>query len=265
MDGSSTPDPYAQGQHRHGHRRPRAPTFWTSTCTAATATQRSARPVRRGWYPHRSESSAPLAVALTCTFLALPSTAIALPAEALDFRAAGGCVVAPPSWSAEHQRCYEVLSERPEGIAADLGSIRELLQPMRPRPLVRRLAGRDDLGWLPGVVGWLEARPEGNRNYPLFWAAKFITADGLMDSDARTAHSCVHAFGPARRRTRRPGADRGIGQRWPTTRSTSASRDGMSKVALAVEHQPKHRPVQSQARPWQTAPVRACAATAMSR
>lgn len=108
----------------------------------------------------------------------------ALPRGGLDFRAAGGCVIAAPSWSSEHQRCYQLLSDQPEGVALDWGAIRKLLQP-QPRPQLRHLSGRDDPGLVTRVVTWLEARPEGNRNYPLFWAAKLITAAGLMDSDTR--------------------------------------------------------------------------------
>lgn len=109
-----------------------------------------------------------------------------LPGRGLDFRAAGGCIIGPPSWSAEHQRCYELLADRPEDAAIDWDSIRELLQPTRrPCPQLRHQAGRDDPGLVTRVVTWLEARPEGNRNYPLFWAAKLITAAGLMDGDTR--------------------------------------------------------------------------------
>lgn len=109
----------------------------------------------------------------------------ALPGKGLDFRAAGGCVIAPPSWSAEHQRCYEVLSDRAEGVPVDWGVIRDLLEPVPPHPRFRSQASADDPELVTRVATWLEARPEGNRNYPLFWAAKLITAAGLMDSDAR--------------------------------------------------------------------------------
>ncbi len=109
-----------------------------------------------------------------------------LPGLGLDFRAAGGCVIVPPSWSAEYQRCYDLLSDRSDdGVPVDWDTIRELLQPVRPRPRLRHLAGRDDPGLVTRVVSWLETRPEGNRNYPLFWAARLITAAGLMDNDAR--------------------------------------------------------------------------------
>lgn len=109
----------------------------------------------------------------------------ALPRKGLDFRAAGGCVIAPPSWSAEHQRYYEVLSDRAAGVPVDWGAIRELLQPMPPRPRLWSPASVGDPGLVTRVATWLEARPEGNRNFPLFWAARLTTAAGLMDSDAR--------------------------------------------------------------------------------
>ena len=109
----------------------------------------------------------------------------ALPGSALDFRAAGGSVIAPPSWSAEHQRSYELLFDRSEGVPVDWVAIRELLQPTPPRPRIRHLVTADDTGLVTRLATWLETRPEGNRNFPLFWAAKLITAAGLMDGDAR--------------------------------------------------------------------------------
>ena len=72
-----------------------------------------------------------------------------------------------------------------EGVPIDWGAIRELLQPMPARHRLWSLAGANDLGLVTRVATWLEARPEGNRNFPLFWAAKLITAAGLMDSDVR--------------------------------------------------------------------------------
>jgi hypothetical protein len=109
----------------------------------------------------------------------------ALPGKGLDFRAAGGCAIAPPSWSTEHQRCYEILSDQSEGVPVDWASIRDLLDPVPARPRPWRLSTTDDAGLIPRLATWLEARPEGNRNFPLFWAAKLVTARGLMDSDAR--------------------------------------------------------------------------------
>jgi hypothetical protein len=109
----------------------------------------------------------------------------ALPGSALDFRAAGGCVIGPPSWSDEHQRGYELLSERPESVSVDWAAIRGLLQPSPPRHRLPRQSGSDDPELVTRLATWLETRPEGNRNFPLFWAAKLITAAGLMDTDAR--------------------------------------------------------------------------------
>jgi hypothetical protein len=109
----------------------------------------------------------------------------ALPRRGLDFRAAGGCVIAPPSWSAEHQRSYELLSDTSTGAPLDWAAIRELLDPMPPHSRLWRPASADDPELVTRVTRWLEARPEGNRNFPLFWAARLITAAGLMDSDAR--------------------------------------------------------------------------------
>ncbi|HET9894102.1 MAG TPA: hypothetical protein VFQ44_04155 [Streptosporangiaceae bacterium] len=35
------------------------------------------------------------------------------------------------------------------------------------------------------LAAWLETRPAGNRNYPLFWAARLTATAGLMDNHAR--------------------------------------------------------------------------------
>jgi hypothetical protein len=108
----------------------------------------------------------------------------ALPASALDFRANGGSVIAPPSWSADYQRHYELLSARPQDVPVDWAAIRQLLDPPEPRPWVAQPAA-DDTGLVTRLAAWLESRPEGNRNFPLYWAAKLVTTAGLMDSDAR--------------------------------------------------------------------------------
>lgn len=107
----------------------------------------------------------------------------ALPARALDFRAAGGFVIAPPSWSAAHRRRYRLVSAQPGSTTIDWAAIRRLLGPSHPR--LPRPARPDDPGLVARLAAWLETRPEGNRNYPLFWAARLTATVGLMDAQAR--------------------------------------------------------------------------------
>jgi Bifunctional DNA primase/polymerase, N-terminal len=109
----------------------------------------------------------------------------ALPAFALDFRATGGFVIAPPSWSTRYQRRYRQLSSVPGGTPVDWTAIRDLLSPPKPRAVPQRLGHRGDAELVARLTSWIETRPEGNRNYPLFWAARLITASGLMDAQAR--------------------------------------------------------------------------------
>lgn len=100
----------------------------------------------------------------------------------LDFRSAGGYVLAPPS--RVHGRPYELLDHRGGADGRlDWQAVTRLLDPPRPadRPRGR---GASDLGQL---AAWVAAQPEGNRNDGLFWAAcraveSGLDPDGLADA-----------------------------------------------------------------------------------
>jgi hypothetical protein len=109
----------------------------------------------------------------------------ALPACALDFRATGGSAIAPPSWSAGYRRRYQLLSRLPGGTPIEWAAIRDLLSPPKRWPACDRYGHQGDGELVTRLTSWIETRPEGNRNYPLFWAARLITAAGLMDAHAR--------------------------------------------------------------------------------
>ncbi|HEX6498988.1 MAG TPA: bifunctional DNA primase/polymerase [Micromonosporaceae bacterium] len=84
----------------------------------------------------------------------------------VDFRGAGGYVLAPPSLVGG--RPY-VLAERREqdGQRVDFAAIRRLLDPPPPLPGARP-GGRSNPD---ALVRWVARQPQGGRNNALFWAA----------------------------------------------------------------------------------------------
>jgi bifunctional DNA primase/polymerase-like protein len=88
-----------------------------------------------------------------------------LPTSHLDFRAAGGYVLAPPS--AIGGKPYQLLREFRLRNGLDWDAATRLLQPDRQRARQPQAASRD----LTGLARWVAAQPEGNRNAGLYWAA----------------------------------------------------------------------------------------------
>jgi hypothetical protein len=91
-----------------------------------------------------------------------------LPRHHIDFRAAGGCIVAPPSQIGG--KPYRLLAYRdPEPTAAlDWQAVTTLLTPPQPTPPRPRPAEPGDIS---SLASWVSRLPEGNRNSGLFWAA----------------------------------------------------------------------------------------------
>jgi hypothetical protein len=103
-----------------------------------------------------------------------------LPRHYLDFKAAGGYVLAPPSMV--HGKRYELLDHRPGGRCLEWQLVRQLLDPP-PRP-GNGLPRKDgDVGRL---AAWVAGQPEGNRNAGLYWAARRAVESGL-DPDGLAA------------------------------------------------------------------------------
>ncbi len=101
-----------------------------------------------------------------------------LPAHHVDFRSAGGYILAPPSQVNGHP--YQLLRTTGRQGRLDWDAVTRLLQPERqhqqsePRPAAER-----DLGHL---ARWVASQPEGNRNAGLFWAAnRALEADPGTD------------------------------------------------------------------------------------
>ena len=86
----------------------------------------------------------------------------------IDFKAAGGYVLAPPSRI--HGKPYELLDHRDVTARIDWQAVRQVLAPPRAgRPSLPRNGGGRDITHL---AEWVAAQPEGNRNAGLYWAAR---------------------------------------------------------------------------------------------
>ena len=179
----------------------------------------------------------------------------ALRAHHLDFKAAGGYVLAPPS--VVGGRPYELLDHRPATARLDWAAVRSLLDPPKPAP---RRPGKPGKG-LDALAAWVAAQPEGNRNKGLYWAAcraaetghdpgellDAAIAAGLGEAAARAtidaaAGGCEHEPGrPRHHPRRRRAARRRRRVHWaPTCRCRRRTARGRRLVGRA---HPRHRGV----------------------
>jgi Bifunctional DNA primase/polymerase, N-terminal len=95
----------------------------------------------------------------------------------LDFRAAGGYVLAPPSHVNGHG--YELLKAADGHGGLDWDAVTELLEPHRQHQQLPRQVPGHDIGRL---ARWVASQGEGNRNAGLFWAAnRALEADSAAD------------------------------------------------------------------------------------
>lgn len=127
----------------------------------------------------------------------------------LDFRAAGGYVVAPPSRVGGKR--YRLVRHHPRSGVLDWAAVTALIEPCAGETGRHRLARAGDAGRLIGWVGRLE---EGNRNCGLFWAACRLLESG-QDSLLGELAAAASATGlPSREITRTiTSARRSAGQR----------------------------------------------------
>jgi Bifunctional DNA primase/polymerase, N-terminal len=102
----------------------------------------------------------------------------------LDFKAAGGYVLAPPS--VVGGRPYELLDKRQASGRIDWQGIRRLLEPLRPVSRPGRGAG--------ALVAWVAGLAEGNRNAGLYWAAcRLVEADSPSGDLEQLVSAAVQA------------------------------------------------------------------------
>ena len=140
-----------------------------------------------------------------------------LPGCHLDFRSAGGYILAPPSRIGA--RPYQLFSTTGGHGTLDWDAVTWLLQPQRHQhqhqqgPQPRPDPGH---GTRTDLARWVAARPEGNRNAGLFWAAnRALDTDpaadlSLLAAAARQAGLRRHRDhpDPGLRPPHRPGAPR---------------------------------------------------------
>ncbi|MEU0150897.1 bifunctional DNA primase/polymerase [Micromonospora fulviviridis] len=98
-----------------------------------------------------------------------------MPRHGVDFQSWGGYVVAPPSTVGGNP--YTVIQEYPPtGVMAQFTAVRALLDPPRPAAPARH---RPDAGdGREGLIRWVAAQQEGNRNDALYWAARTAAGEG---------------------------------------------------------------------------------------
>jgi hypothetical protein len=93
-----------------------------------------------------------------------------LPAHHLDFKAAGGYVLAPPSavCGRPYRLAWHQQNHQAAGGRLDWAAAVTLLDPLQPKPQSAQQTDHADAGRL---ADWVARLPEGNRNAGLFWAA----------------------------------------------------------------------------------------------
>jgi hypothetical protein len=131
-----------------------------------------------------------------------------LPRHHLDFRSAGGYVLAPPS--RVHGRPYELLDHRGGATGRlDWQEVTGLLdlpeEPSRP--------GRRDAGDLDSLAAWVAAQLEGNRNDGLFWACCRALEGGHGDLDSLVAAAVQAGLSEAEARRTAASAARKVAPR----------------------------------------------------
>jgi Bifunctional DNA primase/polymerase, N-terminal len=110
-----------------------------------------------------------------------------LPRHHLDFKAAGGYVLAPPSQVAG--RPYSLIKHHGAGGGLDWPAVTDLLEPPQPR----REPGTELSIGPSHLAGWVAGLKEGNRNAGLYWAARRAIEAGRTDALDTLAGAAISA------------------------------------------------------------------------
>jgi hypothetical protein len=109
----------------------------------------------------------------------------------LDFRSAGGYVLAPPS--VVNGKPYELTRLTGQTGALDWAQVTRLLQPERHRQPAPPARTADDDTSIGRLAAWLARQQEGNRNAGLYWAANRALDAGHDDILDALADAARHA------------------------------------------------------------------------
>jgi hypothetical protein len=120
-----------------------------------------------------------------------------IPSRHLDFRAAGGYVVAPHSTVGG--KPYLVVQRQPGTTTVDFGAVRQLVDPQPERPAWNPPQRMRDRGQnLDHLITQMAGQPEGNRNGFLHWAAHRMLDHGQDERLTELANAAVAAGLPRR-------------------------------------------------------------------
>jgi Bifunctional DNA primase/polymerase, N-terminal len=110
-----------------------------------------------------------------------------LPRHHLDFKAAGGYILAPPSQV--NCRPYTLIRHPGGAGGLDWGAVTNLLEPPQPRFEPRAEHPTEVLH----LAGWVARLREGNRNAGLYWAARRAIEVGRADALDTLAGAAISA------------------------------------------------------------------------
>lgn len=110
--------------------------------------------------------------------------------KGVDFRGAGGYVLAPPSKVGGYR--YHINEFLPGDGGINWVRIRDQLCPPRPASIVARRATADGKGGIDHLIRFVRSQREGNRNGALHWAAcRVVETTGLEGDLAILLHEAV--------------------------------------------------------------------------
>lgn len=118
-----------------------------------------------------------------------------IPPRHVDFRSAGGYVLAPGS--AVDGRGYEVMARTADRGGIDWGAVKAHLEPERKTPAyVPRVTAEGERD-MSGLIAHVASQDKGNRNNSLFWALNRAADAGREDVFPDLANAAIGAGHPA--------------------------------------------------------------------